>query len=62
MEEFWEKSFRINKEMWGWEPTLSAINTLSLFNKKGFKKILILFLLMSLKPVMLMNLKEVSGV
>lgn len=41
MEEFWEKSFRINKEMWGWEPTLSAINTLSLFNEKGFNKILI---------------------
>ena len=41
MEEFWEKSFRINKEMWGWEPTLSAVNTLEFFKKNGFKNILI---------------------
>jgi predicted lipoprotein with Yx(FWY)xxD motif len=41
MEEFWEKSFRNNKVMWGWEPTVSANRALELFKKKGFKTILI---------------------
>lgn len=41
MTEFWEASFRERKEMWGWEPADSAVDTLELFIKKGIKNILI---------------------
>ena len=41
MDDFWEKSFRVNKEMWGWKPTGSAINTAKLFKNNGFKNVLI---------------------
>lgn len=39
--EFWETSFKDKQEMWGWEPADSAYKTLELFEKCGFKKILI---------------------
>lgn len=41
MPEFWEESFRDKQEMWGDEPADSAIDTMKLFRKKNFKKILI---------------------
>lgn len=41
MEEFWETSFRNRKELWGWTPADSAIETMKLFNKYGLNKILI---------------------
>jgi len=41
MTEFWEASFRERKEMWGWEPADSAVDTLELSIKKGIKNILI---------------------
>lgn len=41
MTEFWETSFKDKKEMWGWEPADSAVETLELFTKLGLKKILI---------------------
>lgn len=41
MTEFWEASFRERKEMWGWEPAVSAVDTLELFSKNGIKNILI---------------------
>jgi len=41
MTEFWETSFRAKKEMWGWEPADSAIETFELFKKHELNKILI---------------------
>lgn len=41
MTEFWESSFRDRQEMWGMEPTDSAIMTLELFKSYGLNKILI---------------------
>jgi SAM-dependent methyltransferase len=41
MTEFWEASFRDKQEMWGFNPTDSAISTLELFKKYGLSKILI---------------------
>lgn len=41
MTEFWELSFRDKQEMWGWEPTDSAVETVDLFKKYGLNNILI---------------------
>lgn len=41
MTEFWESSFRDKQTMWGFEPADSAIDTASLFQHYGLKKILI---------------------
>ncbi len=41
MTEFWEASFRDKQSMWGFEPADSAITTAELFQKNGFKEILI---------------------
>ena len=41
MGEFWEDSFIANKEMWGFEPALSAKLTKDFFIEKGIKNILI---------------------
>lgn len=41
MTEFWEASFRNNKEMWGLEPAYSTIKTLELFKEHELKNILI---------------------
>ncbi|MGV3503535.1 MAG: class I SAM-dependent methyltransferase [Adhaeribacter sp.] len=41
MTEFWESSFRDKQTMWGFEPTVSAVSTLELFQKNGLKEILI---------------------
>jgi len=41
MTEFWETSFKDKREMWGWVPADSAIETLELFKKYGLNKILI---------------------
>lgn len=41
MTEFWETSFRAKKEMWGWEPADSTIETFELFKKHELNKILI---------------------
>lgn len=41
MAEFWEKSFRNRKEMWGWTPADSAVETVELFKKYGVINILI---------------------
>jgi SAM-dependent methyltransferase len=41
MPEFWESSFRVKQEMWGWEPADSAVLTLALFKEQKLKKILI---------------------
>ena len=41
MGEFWEDSFIANKEMWGFEPALSAKLTKDYFIEKGVKNILI---------------------
>ena len=41
MGEFWEDSFIINREMWGFEPALSAKLTKDYFIEKGIKNILI---------------------
>lgn len=41
MTEFWESSFQDKQAMWGFEPADSAIATVQLFRKNGFKKILI---------------------
>jgi len=41
MTEFWESSFKEKKEMWGWEPSDSAIATLEFFKEKEISKILI---------------------
>jgi SAM-dependent methyltransferase len=41
MTEFWETNFRDKQEMWGWEPSDSAMDTLALFAKNGLHQILI---------------------
>ncbi len=41
MTEFWEASFRDKQSMWGFEPADCAITTAELFQKNGFKEILI---------------------
>lgn len=41
MREFWEDSFIENREMWGFEPALSAKLTKDFFIEKGIKNILI---------------------
>lgn len=41
MKEFWEESFKSKKEMWGNEPSNSAIIANDLFMKNGIKRILI---------------------
>lgn len=41
MTEFWESAFRDKKEMWGSEPSDSAILTVDLFKEYGIKKVLI---------------------
>jgi SAM-dependent methyltransferase len=39
--EFWEAAFTEKREMWGWEPTRSAVITKDLFVEKGVKNVLI---------------------
>lgn len=39
--EFWETSFTEKREMWGFEPAQSALNTRDLFLKEGIHKVLI---------------------
>ncbi len=41
MAEFWEEAFKDKQEMWGNDPAKSALITASMFDEKGFKKILI---------------------
>lgn len=41
MTEFWEQAFQDKQEMWGWEPTQSALLTAELFARMGYKNILI---------------------
>ncbi|PIF46287.1 methyltransferase family protein [Chryseobacterium sp. 52] len=41
MTEFWEEAFKDKQEMWGLDPTNSAIATAEIFRNKGLKKILI---------------------
>jgi cyclopropane fatty-acyl-phospholipid synthase-like methyltransferase len=41
MTEFWEQAFQDKQEMWGWEPTQSALLTAELFARNGYKTILI---------------------
>ncbi|MBM1106246.1 class I SAM-dependent methyltransferase [Aurantibacter crassamenti] len=41
MEEFWEKSFKEKKEMWGFIPSKSAVLAKDYFVKKGINNILI---------------------
>lgn len=41
MTEFWEEAFKGKQEMWGFEPTQSAILAKDLFVEKGIKNILI---------------------
>lgn len=41
MTEFWESAFRDKKEMWGSEPSDSAILIVDLFKESGIKKVLI---------------------
>lgn len=41
MTEFWEEAFKDNHEMWGVNPTASAIKSAETFRKKGLKDVLI---------------------
>lgn len=41
MAEFWEETFTNKKEMWGFEPAVSAVITKNFFKEKGLKNILI---------------------
>ncbi len=41
MTEFWEQAFKDKREMWGENPTNSAVAAAKTFNDNGFKKILI---------------------
>lgn len=41
MKEFWERSFREKREMWGLSPTRSALLTAVMFAQKGLKNVLI---------------------
>lgn len=41
MAEFWEEAFKENQEMWGLEPTISAVLTNDYFIQKNIKNILI---------------------
>lgn len=41
VQEFWEEAFKEKKEMWGAEPSVSVQKALELFQKNGFKDILI---------------------
>ena len=41
MDEFWEENFNKHKEMWGFEPAISAVLTKDFFIEKGLKNILI---------------------
>lgn len=41
MTEFWEEAFKGKQEMWGLEPTQTALLTAAMFADKGIKKVLI---------------------
>ncbi|MDJ1470694.1 class I SAM-dependent methyltransferase [Cytophagaceae bacterium DM2B3-1] len=41
MREFWEEAFKDKQEMWGFDPTHSALLTAEMFVDKGVKKVLI---------------------
>lgn len=41
MTEFWEQAFQDKKEMWGFEPANSALQTAELFGQNGYKQVLI---------------------